>query len=301
MAKRAPVAIFAILVIVLVAAAPETDVSLFFAPAAHLIAQGGDVYALHSAAMPFVYPPWVLPAFALYALPGAYLLAVLVNVGAAIWIVRVQRVSWWWLLYPPVLTAGWLGTFDLPVVALALLAYRRRNAALMALMLLIKPQAAIFWCVPLVIEQPRIVWRMAVVGAGVVCASLLLMPEAWGSWLAIVSVRPVGLATHYAVGGYSILSIAFGGVMVGTHGALARMGERRQRALVAFAVPFIRQYSAVGLIGYAGVWVIPLAWALIGLGMWRGIGALWVEPMVVLVVGGIVIEQRAHSLRGLKQ
>lgn len=276
--RTIPVTVFVVLLCALALAQPVTDTALFFIPAAHILAHGGDAYALHSAVMPFVYPPWVMPLFVAYGLPGAYVLAILANGAAALWITRAQRASYWWLLYPPVLTACWFGTFDLLVVALALLAYRRRNPALMAVALLIKPQAAIFWCVPLLIEQPRLAWRIAAVGAGVVGASLLLMPGAWGSWLAAVGAHPTSLATHYAVGGYSVFALG----ALGIGHTLARMREGQWRALTALTVPFIRQYSAVGLLGYGPTWVIALAWLLAGLAVF-GVRALWIEPVVVLV------------------
>ncbi|MCC6613989.1 MAG: DUF2029 domain-containing protein [Anaerolineae bacterium] len=280
--------IFAIIVSAIAVAQPNTDVTKFFTPAAHIIAQGGDPYALSSEAWPFVYPPYVLPLLIIYGLPGAYVLAVLANAGAALLIVRAQRVNWAWLLYPPVLSAICYGTFDLPVVALAMLAYRRRNPVLMALALLIKPQAAVFWLVPMVIEQPRAVWRMAATGIAVIVMSLVLMPDTWGSWLAAASAN-ARLLSHYAVNSYSVFAVG----AIGAWGALSRLHEKQWRALTALLLPFVRYYSAVGLIGYGGAWVVALAWVLIALLM-NGVRVLWIEPMVVLGVA-FWIERQSNT------
>lgn len=285
--RHIPIMAFAVLAFLLALVQPATDVTLFFVPAARIMAHGGNVYALSSQALPFVYPPMVLPLFMLYGLPGAYLLAILANVSAALWIVRAQRVSYWWLLYPPLLTACYFGTFDLPVVALALLAYRRRSPLLMALALLVKPQAAIFWLVPYAAEEPRVLWRIGAVGAMVTAISMLLLPETWSAWLVTISARPTSLATHYSIGGYSVFAIGAYGVFT----ALSRLREGQWRALTALTVPFIRQYSAVGLIGYGPTWVILLAWALVALAV-SGVRMLWLEPVAVL---GIWMMRERHG------
>jgi len=279
--RHIPLVIFAIFAAFIASTQHLTDVSLFFTPAARLILQGGDAYALHTEALPFVYPPFVLPLLTVYALPGAYVLGLLVNAGAAVWIVRNLRVSGWWVLYPPVIIALWFGTFDLLVVALALFAYRRRNAALMALALLIKPQAALFWCVPLAFEHPRAIGRMVAVGGAVTVASMLIMPSTWASWLTALAAHPGSLAVHYAMSGYSLFAV----------GALsapilwARLRQPQWRALVALFVPFVRYYSAVGLIGYGGAWIVALAWGLVALVVLTGVRALWLEPVMVLGMG----------------
>lgn len=278
--RHIPLIAFLILALAVAFIPRENDITLWWIPAAKLLTTGADVYSLNARA-PFVYPPFVLPLFAPFALPGAYQAMTLVNAGAAVALVCWQKASGWWLLYPPVLMALAFGSFDLPVVALALLAYRKRWPGVMALALLVKPQAAIFWCVPYVVEQPRVMLRMAATGAALVVTSVVLTPGAWGSWFEAVMAHPGELADHYINGSYSLFSIGLGIGALGGVLTLPRFREGQWRALTALLVPFTRYYSAVGLVGYAAPWAIALAWVLVLLAV-AGLRVVWVEPLVVL-------------------
>lgn len=278
--RHAPLFVFLAFVFAALLLQPVGDVQNWFTPAARLLLRGENVYALNAAG-PFIYPPVTLPLFMLFALPGAQAALLAVNGMAALWMLRALNASRWWLLYPPVLLALWLGTFDLPVAALAFLAYRRKSSWLMALALLIKPQTAIFWCVPFILEHPRAIWRMAFVGGGAVGLSILLMPSTWAEWLAVIRDGREFFTAYYINGSYSLFALAVGGLAF-------RLSQSRARALTALLLPFSRYYSGVGLIGYAGVWAIALSWVLFAAAAVTGTTVFFVEPMVVLVVSAVV-------------
>lgn len=278
--RHAPLFAFLALVIAVLYLQPIGDVQNWFTPAAHLLLTGENVYALNSAG-PFIYPPVTLPLFVLFAFPCASVLLLAVNVAAALWMIHTLNANRWWLLYPPVLLALRLGTFDLPVAALALLAYRRKSPWLMALALLVKPQTAVFWCVPLIIEQPRTLWRMALAGGGTVGVSFLLTPGAWSEWFMVMRDGRSFFTAYYINGSYSIFALAIGGLVV-------RLSASRLRALTALLLPFSRYYSGVGLLGYAGAWAIALSWALFAVAAVTSTTVFFVEPIAVLVVSAIV-------------
>lgn len=284
--RHLPIMVITVFAVALAWLQPGNDVNRWFIPAARLLLGGENVYALNAAG-PFIYLPVALPLFAVFALPGMYAVVLAANVAAALWIVRTLDVSRWWLLYPPVLLALHLGTFDLPVAALALLAYRRRWPVLMTLVMLIKPQTAIFWCVPLIFEQPRALWRMALVGGGAVGLSILLTPGTWSAWLDVLGAQRDFLGAYYVNGSYSLFALAFG---VTT--ARPRFEQTRLRALTALIVPFSRYYSGVGLLGYGGAWVVALSWALFALASVTGAPVFWIEPVAVVVVSS---QELIHS------
>lgn len=278
--RHAPLFAFLALAISALFLQPIGDVQNWFTPAAHLLLKGENAYALNAAG-PFIYPPVTLPLFVLFALPGISVALLAVNMVAALWMLHALKASRWWLLYPPVLLALWLGTFDLPVAALALLAYRRKSSWLMAVALLIKPQTAIFWCVPLLFERPRTLWHMALIGGGAVGASLLLTPGAWAEWFAVMRSGREFFTAYYINGSYSLFALAIGGLSL-------RLSSSHLRALTALVLPFSRYYSGVGLLGYAGAWVVALSWALFAVAAITGATVFSVEPLAVLVVSAIV-------------
>lgn len=271
-------ALFATFILGLALSRPANDLTRLFTPAGRLLLAGADPYALNADAV-FPYLPTSLWVFPLFTLPHAYHLMLIVNALAAVALVRVQRVGWVWLLHPPLWYALAAGQLDIGVCLLACVAGRRGSVGLMALAVLIKPQAAAFWCVPWILaDWRRGAWLALLVGA-VSGASWLLAGEVWASWRLAAGAH----GHYYAVNNASLWSAGapVGALVCGL--ALLRWGRDEQvaRPLWALAAPVSSYYGGVGLLGAGPVWVVGVSWVA------ALTGALWLEPVVMLAAGSL--------------
>ncbi len=269
--------------------AHREDVSEFYVPAAQMIARGESPYAINDGERVFLYPPVALIAFLPLAFIGpAYGVVLLLSVASLLYMIRAQKASWVWLLYPPALMALSIGQAELIVLALGLFAYRHRDRpwsdVLMVAICLFKPHVALFWMIPFAAAKTRQTAAMARYGGVMliaVCASLLLTPGWWGEWWSSMGQN----AAYYQLrsqslvaSGLTVLAVCLIPLLI----LLARR-ERWARVLYALVAPFTSYYAGAGLIGVAPGAFVGLSWLLAGVALVAHVQLFWIEPIAMLV------------------
>lgn len=293
-----PVGLFALLLLGMALAAPPNDLTRYFLPAGRLLGAGASPYSLNAQG-PFIYWPfglWVFPLLA--AVPGVYYLLLAANGVMLLAALRRIRASWWWLLYPPALYTLLAGQLDILALLLGVLACRSgshglRGAALLALALAIKPQAALFWLLPWLWNLPTP--RDRVRGLAV-CGTLLLLPMLlwwlaapgtvtllWREWVAALGSGAgayVGDSPSLWAAGLTLPALAALGLWLvfGRHHDVSR-------PLLALGLPALRYYSAVALVGAAPAWAVLVGYGSAALTLLLGTPVFWLDPLVMAAAG----------------
>ena len=207
--------------------------AVLYATAARAWLTGGDPWRTTiewgnlGGVVAFAAPPPALLLFAPFAFLPAWLTAVTWITADAVVMVLVMRnlrLPWWWLLFPPFLTAFGLGNPEPVVLGLLVLGGGRLAA--------VAPLLKIYAIAPLVGERR---WRVLVVAVVLLGATAVLLP--WGTFVADLDwIRYV--ITDQSQGGLSATSVPV--LLPFAVVALAALGWRRACWL---AVPVLWPYS----------------------------------------------------------
>ncbi len=305
-----PIALFILFVLAIAISAPKNDLTRYFLPAGHYLIDGQSPYIINRID-PFLYWPlglWIFPPLAI--IPGIYHLVLLANATLLPVIVHRMKISYFWLLYPPALYCVTAGQLDLLVLWLGVEAYLRRKSPLsgaaIALAMVIKPQAGLFWALPWLwgIENWKRRIQFIAIGAVVFLAPMLVWSiidfprviSLWQAWwidgIRVNTGAYIGDSPSFWAAGSPLLAVLslIGWLLVG------RL-EKQSRPLLALGLPALRYYSTVALLGAVPVWGVALGYVAVALTVLLSKPVFWIEPLVMVLYWGYMFWRERQLAR----
>jgi hypothetical protein len=186
---------------------PGLDAQIYILAARAWLA-GGNPWAAEVGGLYFAAPPPTLLVAAPFALlPGGIDAAAMVVTGiaAAIATVRMLGLPWWWLLFPPLVGAMWLGnpqTWLVPLVigSAGAVAAITKIYAVPVLLLQGRWRALLVAAVALALTAPILPWRMFLEQWALVSANLAEQSHGGVSWTRIPPLLPVVIVSLLLMG-----------------------------------------------------------------------------------------------------
>jgi hypothetical protein len=180
------------------------DAQLYVA-AARAWLLGADPWAVSLGGDYFAAPPPTLLVLAPFTIPGGELVLIATVIAGAIATVRVLRLPWWWLLFPPLVEATVSGNLQTWLIPLIL--WRGRAVAVLAKTYAVVPLALLGRWRPLAVAAAMLVITAPLIPWVTFLEDLPLILGYYGDqaaydlplWL-IVAVAPVALWALWRVG-----------------------------------------------------------------------------------------------------